>query len=267
MSDFPAFLFYPEDFAAGTADMAPDAIGIYVRCLCHQWAKGFVPNDKGKVARISGATGEEIERVWADVTAKFSQREDGQLVNDRMEVERQKLLANRDRRAMAGKTGAAARWSEKQSHSNRNGKRIATALRTQCDDDGKTMASRLVNVNVNEDVTENESLDSFEEFWKAFPPGRKKSKARARAAFDKAAKKCEPTEIIRAAAEYAASHEGRGEFVKMPETWLNGECWSDDRCAWKSKGTPRGSPSSGNPAIRQGPGLTYDPNAETRHVL
>lgn len=259
MSDFPAFLFYPEDFAAGTADMAPDAIGIYVRCLCHQWAKGFVPNDKGKVARISGATGEEIERVWADVTAKFSQREDGQLVNDRMEVERQKLLANRDRRAMAGKTGAAARWSEKQSHSNRNGKRIATALRTQCDDDGKTMASRLVNVN--EDVTENESLDSFEQFWAAFPPGRKKSKARARAAFDKAAKKCEPTEIIRAAAEYAASHEGRGEFVKMPSSWLNGECWADDRNAWKNLGG-RSSLPSGRPGFN-----TTRPTEETNpHV-
>lgn len=238
VADFPAFLFYPEDFAAGTADMAPDAIGIYVRCLCHQWAKGFVPNDKCKVARISGATSEEIDRVWADVTAKFTQREDGNFVNDRMEVERQKLLANRERRATAGKTGAAARWSEKPKRGNRN----ATAHKSQCDLDGKDMASRVVNVNVNDTDTENESLDSFEEFWKVFPAGRKKSKGRARAAFEKAAKKCDPTEIICAAAEYAASHEGRGEFVKMPETWLNGECWSDDRDAWRAKGSSRGSP-------------------------
>lgn len=248
MADFPAFLFYPEDFAAGTADMAPDAIGIYVRCLCHQWAKGFVPNDKGKVARISGATTEEIDRVWDDVIAKFVESEPGKLVNERMEVERQKLLANRERRSEAGKSGAESRW---QTHSKRNGKPIANALRSQCDDDGKTMASRVVNVNDNK----NESLDSFEEFWKAFPSGRKKSKGRARAAFEKAAKKCEPTEIICAAAEYAASHEGRGEFVKMPETWLNGECWLDDRAAWNAKGGGYGRRND------IGPGQRHDPAA------
>lgn len=227
VADFPAFLFYPEDFAAGTADMAPDAIGIYVRCLCHQWVKGFVPNDKSKVARISGATSEEIDRVWVDVTAKFTQREDGHLVNDRLEAERQKLLTNRERRATAGKTGAAARWSEKPNR----GKRNATASKSQCDSDGKSMASRVEN----ENDPDNE-IDSFEEFWTAFPPGRKKSKARARTAFDKATAKVSSEVIISAALEYAASDEGRGEFVKMPETWLNGECWADDRAAWKAKG-------------------------------
>lgn len=246
MSDFPAFLFYPEDFAAGTADMAPDAIGIYVRCLCHQWVKGFVPNDKGKVARISGATSEEIERVWADVTAKFSQREDGQLVNDRMEVERQKLLANRERRAMAGKTGAAARWSEKPKRSKRN----TTASKSQCDSYGKHMASCVVDVNEIEDVIE---IDFFEEFWKAFPPGRKRDKGGARKAWKSAVKKCQPDALVEAAAEYAASDQGRGEFVKMPSSWLNGECWADDREAWTSKGTTsRGSPSSARATTRDG---------------
>lgn len=79
--------------------------------------------------------------------------------------------------------------------------------------------------------------DAFERFWKAFPSGRKKSKGKAREAWDRARKKADPEAIIAAAAEYAASAEGVGEFVKMPATWLNGECWEDDRTAWNKRQT------------------------------
>lgn len=80
------------------------------------------------------------------------------------------------------------------------------------------------------------SQAEFDEFWKAFPAGRKKSKGLARKAFAKAIKKIGAGEIIAAAKEYAASREGNGRFVKMPSTWLNGECWSDDRKAWDMAG-------------------------------
>lgn len=43
-----------------------------------------------------------------------------------------------------------------------------------------------------------------------------------------------PKCLAAAAEEYAASPEGNGQFVKMPSTWLNGECWDDERVAWKS---------------------------------
>lgn len=257
MAGFPAFLFYPEDFAAGTADMAPDAIGIYVRCLCHQWAKGFVPSDRAKVARITGATSEEIERVWPEVCAKFVESEPGKLINERMEVERQKLLANQERRAAAGKVGAAARWSHEKSEQKKNGKRNAIASKSQCDSDGKTMASRVVNGN------KNESLDSFERFWSAFPSGRKRDKGSARKAWTSATSKCDPDVIIAAAAEYAQSDQGRGEFVKMPSSWLNGECWSDDREAWKSRGSP--AKANGKPAFN--PHAFHNPQLETKDEI
>lgn len=74
--------------------------------------------------------------------------------------------------------------------------------------------------------------DLFESFWKAFPPGRKKSKAKAREAWTRAIEAAQPDAIVAAAVEYAASSEGRGQYVKMPATWLNGGCWDDDRSAW-----------------------------------
>lgn len=77
-----------------------------------------------------------------------------------------------------------------------------------------------------------ETSQAFEEFWKVFPPGRKKSKGTAREAFFKAVKKTTAAEIIAAAEQYAGSQVGKGEFVKMPSSWLNQECWNDDREAW-----------------------------------
>lgn len=75
----------------------------------------------------------------------------------------------------------------------------------------------------------------FESFWKEFPEGRRTSKGRAREAFEKALGKTTAEVLIAAAKEYAASDQGQGAFVKMPSTWLNGECWTDSREAWKDR--------------------------------
>lgn len=77
--------------------------------------------------------------------------------------------------------------------------------------------------------------DSFLLFWDSFPKGRRKSKRKAWEAWEAARALVAEETLISAAKEYANSDEGRGEYVKMPSTWLNQECWDDDREAWKSK--------------------------------
>lgn len=72
----------------------------------------------------------------------------------------------------------------------------------------------------------------FQEFWEIFPRLRRTAKGRAWRAWRVAVHKASPETIIAAAKEYAASEAGRGQFVQMPSTWLNGECWQDDRQAW-----------------------------------
>ena len=75
--------------------------------------------------------------------------------------------------------------------------------------------------------------DLFEQFWEVFPRLRKSGPAAAREAWKKAIRKAEPTAIIEAAREYAASPVGQGQYVKGPTPWLNQECWNDDRAAWQ----------------------------------
>lgn len=81
--------------------------------------------------------------------------------------------------------------------------------------------------------------DDFLAFWDVFPQGRRKSKGAAWKSWQKSIKRTKPKVIIEAAREYATSDEGRGQFVKMPSTWLNNECWLDDRVAWGNSPSQR----------------------------
>ena len=77
----------------------------------------------------------------------------------------------------------------------------------------------------------------FEQFWQTFPSRRKTKKRKAFADFKKATKRVDLPILIAAVEEYARSNKGRGEFCQMPSTWLNGDCWEDDRASW-DEGTP-----------------------------
>lgn len=72
----------------------------------------------------------------------------------------------------------------------------------------------------------------FIRFWDAFPRLRRTGKGNAWKAWKLAIRKAAAEEIIAAAAEYAASEVGRGQYVKGPAPWLTGEHWQDDRTAW-----------------------------------
>lgn len=139
--DYPAFLFYPEDFVAGTAAMPPLAVGVYIRCLCHQWHCGFVPDDMPSIARLSGATLEEVAAVWPAVSEKFSKVKAG-YQNRRLEEERGKLK----RRTKAGKKAAESRW-DGGCDSDANGD--ANSMRNECEVD----RSRVANANANADAS------------------------------------------------------------------------------------------------------------------
>lgn len=89
------------------------------------------------------------------------------------------------------------------------------------------------NAQSNRIVASNDATEAvFELFWAVYPAGRKRSKGKARVAFYKAVQKAQAETIIEAAKEYAASQVANSRFVKMPESWLNAECWADDRQAW-----------------------------------
>lgn len=159
MADYPYFPLYVEDFAMGTAAMTPTAVGIYARCLCHQWAHGFVPNDRIAVARLSGALPDEVDAAWDSLNQKLKETSPGRLQNARLERERADMLEKIERRSTAGKAGAEARWG----NGNRNATAMANGLPTQCGRNGKTMARAF-------DSDSDSSLGSISSSTQSPPP-------------------------------------------------------------------------------------------------
>src|SRR5690349_6278210 len=124
----PAFQFYAADFLVGTADMEATEVEAYIRLLCHQWDRGFVPKDKA--VRLAGT------EVSAAVLAKFVES-NGELRNERMEVERRKQAEYRGQQSQRGKAGAESRWNGTR-HQSANGETMAPPSSGQWRNDGSS---------------------------------------------------------------------------------------------------------------------------------
>lgn len=83
-------------------------------------------------------------------------------------------------------------------------------------------------------ITLSAKPDRFEEFWKAYPLSKSKSKKIARARWEVAISRHDPGDIIRAASLYAqqreednCSEDDRIKYTAMAQTWLNQERFLD----------------------------------------
>ena len=95
----PSFRFYPDDFLVGTAFLSNEAVGGYVRLLCHQWDKG--PLEKGRARSILG---EISDKNFEEILEKFSEK-DGKIFNKRLEVERRKQVEFKQKQKKNGQLG------------------------------------------------------------------------------------------------------------------------------------------------------------------
>jgi hypothetical protein len=244
----PAIHLYPGDWLRDSisgCSLAAQGLWLRMMFVAHDapnYGEMFATDllgSKASIARRCGCTLDEFELLFEELkTAEVPGISDGLVYSRRMVRD----ASTRAARVKAGRKG---------------GKQTAKQKRS------KTQAKHAANTQQNTEIendndTKNESLDSFEDFWRAFPSGRKRDKGSARKAWLVAVEKHPAAEIVSAASEYAASEQGRGEYVKMPSSWLNGECWSDDRDAWKSKGNGNGRRND------IGPGQRHDSATATR---
>lgn len=188
----------------------PATRGIWIDLLCAMHERdrcGVIVGTRDQIARLGRCSAVSLDHALADLqatkTAEVTER-DGKVtvINRRMKGEADKR--KRD----------ALRQHQKR-------------LSDQCH----------TNVALEDDIgleeREKKDAENFERFWLAFPKGRKQSKGAARDAFFKALRKESAETIIAAATHYATTPAGKGQYVKMPSTWLNQECWDDDRAAWE----------------------------------
>jgi len=105
MAKDPAFPFYAQDFLSGTAFMTLEETGAYIKLLAHQWNIGKIPKK-----RLGFVLGLNWETVWDNISDKFIE-DNGFVYNSRLEQEREKRSAFKEKQRNNGKKGG--RPSEK----------------------------------------------------------------------------------------------------------------------------------------------------------
>jgi hypothetical protein len=186
---------------------------------------GTARSNEEIVSAVSGGTVESKLAALAELEASgvLSRDNRGVLFSRRLS----RLGELSQKRSKAGSKGGSKTQAKDKQTDNQNDKQ-----------------NRGVTVTVSDSDTFN-NKDSYSEsflcFWESYPKQRRTAKAAAYRRWLIAIRSVAPSEIIAAAARYAASPVGRSEFAKAPETWLNGKCWDDDPSAWQGGGATTAS--------------------------
>jgi len=104
----PAFQFYVRDFLTGTQTMTLEEVGAYTRCLAYEWDAGGLPDDVTQLARVMICPRAKVKKIWPKIRQKFVRNADGFWRNSRLESERVKQQAFRDRQGALAWRGTRA---------------------------------------------------------------------------------------------------------------------------------------------------------------
>lgn len=145
--NLPYFKFYPTDFLLGIAYMSNAEVGAYIKLLCYQWNKGFLPNDHNILESLSGG-------MTDNVLDKFV-LEGNVWKNKRLEKEREVYIE----KCNTNKNSAKIRWNKD-----------ANALPTHCErnakyhakDYAKSMPSQKSEVRSQKSETREQNLEAIE---------------------------------------------------------------------------------------------------------
>lgn len=83
----PYYPLYTSDFLEGTLLFNATEVGAYTLLLIYQWHNGFIPNDEKSIKKITKISQKKLKKVLE----KFTQNENGNLINERVEKERSKF--------------------------------------------------------------------------------------------------------------------------------------------------------------------------------
>lgn len=111
MGKSPAFQMYASDFLVDTNDWTVDEVGIYLRLLLSEWVNKNLPNDEKRLSRIAGCDYQKFKKKWFRVSTKFKINGSGFLINERLELEREKQDKYIELQSEKGKMGGRPKKS------------------------------------------------------------------------------------------------------------------------------------------------------------
>lgn len=107
----PAFQFYPADWLAdeNVSLMTMEEEGAYIRSLCYCWREGSIPSDPDKLARLLGKGGSTTLATVVQRCFVISPNDGSRMLHMKLESERSKQAAWKEKSAAGGKRSGVAR--------------------------------------------------------------------------------------------------------------------------------------------------------------
>lgn len=109
----PAFQFYPKDFITDERvwRMSLQQRGAYITLLCACWLEQSLPSEIDALAKIVGVPETAFRKFWPGIQPCFTMRDDGRMVQKRLEMEREKQADYRRRMTDRATRAASKRWA------------------------------------------------------------------------------------------------------------------------------------------------------------
>lgn len=202
----PAFLFYTQDFLAGTQFMTDEQVGKYIRLLVAQHQVGHLTE---KQVLMICKTHDE------DILNKFKKDGAGNYFNERLEYEilKRKNFSESRKNNRMGK-------SKKNQLSKKHINNISFSHDKDMENENE---NENINVIIGEDINKKKYIE-FDSFWELY--NKKTDRAKCEMVFYKLTE-AEKKMIFEKLPDYVRSTPDI-QYRKNPLTWLRGKCWKDN---------------------------------------
>ena len=281
-------LWFKMDPSAFLSDRQIDAmstleLGACFRLLCRQWIDGHIPDDLRLLARLCRLNDASMREAWVILGSFFPVIEPGKCANRFMWIEREKVLADLERRSDEGTRAARKRWDAKRDSGpsaipsgSPNGSPMPDPMQDKSREDKSREEKTLpqtafadLSGDVSPPVVDNKKSTltdtQIEKLYELYP--RKRDKLDAKKAIRKAVgvviagDSGHPAMPIEEAVDYIAERitlyaqcvQGcNRDYIPYPATWFNaGSFWDDER-DWSGKKTEAANPKRSPMAAHAG---------------
>ncbi len=224
-NNYPYFPFYVSDFDGDTRHMSVESIGIYIRLLIYQWTNGRIPCSEPMMIRIAGCSHDQFMECWENEVGQcFEKFDDGLVIsyrNNRLQIERDKVLASTEQRRQAGINSGKSRRKTSRKTPKKQAHR--TSVPFPFEREGNETATIQSH---NHNHSKDKPIGRFEEFWQAYPKkaGKKPCSAKWKARrLDRLADKI----IQNVRDRIEGDSQWLKGFVPNPLTFINQDRWDD----------------------------------------
>lgn len=219
------------DWRTATAHLSLEERGIYRELMDAYYAtSGNLPTDLTAIYRTIGAQSASEKRATVKILSQFFEKKSEIYSHKRCDEELTRIAEKSEK----------ASQSAKLKHLKDKNTSSANAQQTQSEGTCENDANGLLTINneqlKKEKIQKKKEADTAEpewwpKFWEAYPrrDGRHKALEAWRRAVNAGA---DPENLVCCAQTYAmrcGELKTERQFIKMPQTWLNGKCWEDEQ--------------------------------------